>query len=613
MKKGRQKSKKGQVTLFIILAILIVGIIGGFAFYRYGVAKVPTRFEPIEQYFLDCIKVRLEEGASLLGQRGGFMSLPVFEPGSEEWPTSNVLGFVGDSIPYWFYVSGNGIMKEKVPTISDMESGLAGYLEDTLPLCDFSDFFDKGYDVSLDVTKASVDIRESKITADVSADLIMAFDEDKAEASSHATEITSKLGKFYNLALRVYNKEKQETFLENLTVDMLYLYAPTTDSEISCSPKIWLLENVSQELKAAFENNFLFLSPNARQKYFVLDVSTDEDVRFLYNKEWPTKIYAPSDNGMLVAKPLGTQQGLGVLGFCFLPYHFVYDINFPILVQIYDEKEFFQFPVNVIVRGNRPRQALEGTAVEIKEESACRYKNTLGTVATYDSSLNPIEADIQFKCFSETCNVGGTKISGDEAELQALFPQCVNGIVIASKEGYVNAEEIVSSNQEFEADLILDKLYRLNVNLKISGAARGVSALVYFESGKNSQAVYWPEQKTVELSEGFYNVSVQVYSNSSITLPETKTHKCVEVPEPGLLGLFGKTNEKCFDMTIPEQKIQNAIIGGGKTEEYFIASQLQSSSIVEINVPETQAPKSIEDIQKIYDEIERAKISVEIK
>jgi len=605
--------KRGQVTLFIILAVLIVGTIGGFIFYRSRVAKIPTKFEPIEQYFLDCIKIRIEEGASLLGQRGGVMSLPVFEPGSEEWPTSNVLGFVGDSIPYWFYVSGNGIMKEKVPSISGMESELAGYLEDTLPLCDFSDFFDRGYDISLDVSKATVDIRESKITASIDADLDMAFDDESASVSSHETEVQSKLGKFYNLALRIYNKEKGETFLENLTVDMIYLYAPTTDSEISCSPKVWLLENISQGLKDAFENNFLFLNPNARQKYFKLDVPTDENVRFLYSKDWPTKVYVPNDNGMLVAKPLGTQQGLGVLGFCFLPYHFVYDINFPILVQIFDEKEFFQFPVSVVVRGNRPRQALEGTAVEIKEESACRYKNTVGTVMTYDSSLEPLEADVQFKCFSETCSIGQTKISGNKATLQGMFPQCVNGIVIASKEGYVRAEEIISSNQEFESDLILDKLYTLNVNLKISGEARGTSAIVYFESDKNSQAVYWPEQKTVELSEGFYNVSVQVYSNASITLPETKTHKCVEVPEPGLLGLFGKTNEKCFDYTIPEQKIQNAIIGGGKTEEYFIASQLESSSIVEISVFDTQMPKSIDDVSKVYDEIERARIGVEVR
>ena len=29
----------------------------------------------------------------------------------------------------------------------------------------------------------------------------------------------------------------------------------------------------------------------------------------------------------MIAKPVGTEQGMGIMGFCYSPYHFVYDIN----------------------------------------------------------------------------------------------------------------------------------------------------------------------------------------------------------------------------------------------------------------------------------------------
>jgi len=604
--------KRGQVTLFIILAIAIIGAIAGYAVFKYYQEKIPTKFEPVGEYFLECAKLRLREGASILGQKGGYIDVPEFEPGSLEYPTSNHLDFMGDSVPYWMYVSGNGIMKEQVPTIDGMEQQLSNYMKETLVLCDFSEFYNRNYGINLSVNKISTRIQEGKIRADIDADLIVSFGNDTAKISSHQVEIDSKLKKFYDVALDVYEKEKKEMFLENFTIDILYLYAPTTDTETSCSPKVWLLENVSRELKEAFEGNLLFLRQNAKDKYYNVDIKTDENLRFLYMRDWPTKIYTPNDNGLLVAKPVGNQPGLGVLGFCIVPYHFVYDVVYPVLIQVYDEDEFFQFPINVVIRGNKPRQPLETEAVYAEKEIVCKYKNTPGKVYTYDSELNPIEADISFKCFSEVCSIGKTKLIGEKAFLEDNFPQCINGLVYASAEGHLPGEETVSSNSEFDVGIILDNLYTLNLDVK---PGSGKNAMIYFESGKlgASRAVYWPEQTSVNLAEGFYNVTAYVYSDADIILPEVSSHKCIEIPYPGISGLLGRTTEKCFDVSIPEQKITNAIIGGGKSKEYFLASQLKSGNKLEIFIPYTKIPKSVDDIQEIYDKIERTKLDMHIK
>ncbi len=608
------RKRTGQVTLFIILAIAIIALIGGYAFFRYQAAQVPTKFAPIEQSFIDCVQVKMEHGASLLGSHGGYIVPPVFEPGSQEYPTSSQLDFMGDGIPYWFYVSGNGIMKENIPTVSSMQTQLSNFLQNSATQCDFSEFRDQGFYVMLNVTKVTTTIRTSNIAAVVSADLVMKFGNESAVVSTHNTQINSNLGKFYALALNVYNKEKQAAFLENYTVDMLYLYAPTTDTVLSCSPKVWTLQNISNDLKNAFESNLPFIRPGSPSKYYNLDVpiQSGENVRFMYSKDWPTKIYTPSKNGLLIVSPVGKQQGLGVLGFCMVPYHFVYDINYPVMTQIYNDNEFFQFPVNVIIKGNKPREALPATAVETQTQSVCQYSNTRGQVSTYDSELNPILADISFKCFSEECPMGSTQIVGDKAILDTMFPQCVNGQVTASADGYTLTSVTVSSNQEFDTGLVLEKLHTLKLDVKIAGKQATESVMLYFTSDKNNQVAYWPDDKSIELSEGFYNVTAYIYANTSITLPASTTNTCIEVPRTGVLGFFGATTEKCFDAIVPEQTISNAIVGGGVSEEYFIEPILKSSSTLEVNIDSITIPKSLDDIESVYNKALVSKLNVEL-
>ena len=62
----------------------------------------------------------------------------------------------------------------------------------------------------------------------------------------------------------------------------------------------------------------------------------------------------------MIAKPIGTQPGLSAMKFCYAPYKFVYDMYFPVLIQVYskdDANEVFQFPVSVVINKNMPREA----------------------------------------------------------------------------------------------------------------------------------------------------------------------------------------------------------------------------------------------------------------
>jgi len=121
---------KGQVSIFVIVAIIIVAGIAVFFAFRggLGLGGVPTEFAPIYSSYISCIETEAENALDLLGTQGGRLDVGEFVQGSEFAPFSSHINFLGIPVQYWFYISGNGIVKENVPSRSDMEREVENYL-----------------------------------------------------------------------------------------------------------------------------------------------------------------------------------------------------------------------------------------------------------------------------------------------------------------------------------------------------------------------------------------------------------------------------------------------------------------------------------------------------
>ena len=141
--------KRAQVTIFIILAILIVGVVIGYFILSGDIAgeSVPEDLRPAYDYYVSCLEERAEEGIALLGEQGGRIDTGEFLPGSAYMPFSSHLDFMGQAVPYWMYVSGNNLLKENVPSKAEMERELGLYISERVGLCDFSSFEAQGFDV----------------------------------------------------------------------------------------------------------------------------------------------------------------------------------------------------------------------------------------------------------------------------------------------------------------------------------------------------------------------------------------------------------------------------------------------------------------------------------
>lgn len=609
------ENKKAQVTIFIIVAILVLGAIITFFALRQNlvIQTIPQSIQPVYNNFISCLEDKTRVGVDILESQGGYIELPDFEPGSAYMPFSSQLNFLGNPIPYWYYVSGNNIQKEQIPTQKEMESSLANFIGNKISECNFETYYADGFEINLGEPETIVTIKNNDVVVNLKMGMQVTKGEDSVLVQTHQATIKSNLGSLYASAKKVYEKEQNELFLENYGIDTLRLYAPVDGVELTCSPKTWNANSVFSDLQEAIETNTLALmtqSPDTTEgKYFFVNTGTSDDVRFINSRTWANSFEVlPSQESLLIATPVGNQQGLGIIGFCYVPYHFVYNVNYPVLVQVYNGDEVFQFPIAVVIQGNKPREALNSTAKTIESE-LCPYKNTPTTIQVYDANLNLIDADISYECFGETCDIGKTS----SGILTADFPQCVNGYVIAKAEGYKEAKYLYSTSSEGSATIVLDKLYNLNVNLKLDGTSYNGNALIYFSSDENSKVISYPEQKSVNLSEGQYEVSVYIYKNSSIQLQETTSQQCTNVPTSGIGGIFGATEKKCFDVTIPSQIVSNALAGGGKVDSYLLEDDLKNSAIIEINAKAFSTPKTVQELQNNYLIFDDTKLEVNFK
>lgn len=618
-------NKRGQLAIFIIVGIVIVAGVIGYYLISGNVSSddIPIEVKPVFSYYESCISDSSRTALSLAGSQGGRIETGEYIPGSEYAPFSNQLNFLGTSVPYWFYVSGNGLVKENIPSKSEIESEMADFISRELESCSFGNFGFENYDVEVDKEKIQtrVTINEDSITVKVITDLSVKKGEVSATKKNFEIQIPSKFGTFYNSAKEVYSLQLKDAFLENYAEDVLRLYAPVDGVEIQCNPKIFKTNDIFNDLKSGLEANIgkikldgNYYSLNEKtDKYFVYDgVSSNENVQFLYSRAWPTKIeiFGEGVNSELItAQAVGNQEGLGVMGFCYVPYHYVYDLSFPVMIQFFDNEELFQFPVVVVLDNNLPRNsllALENTESYDDGFDLCQYPSQDLEVNLYDTNLNKVDARVAFECFNQRCDLGESK----NGILKAKIPSCYNGYLKFNSESFEDKKIELSSNSENFKEVILYKKYPVKISVDVGGRILNGNSIVVFkrDDGKTISAVV-PDADEIELSEGYYSVSAYVYSNSSINIPTSKKTICENVPQSGFGGLIGLTNEQCFDVEIPATKLESVLVAGGKVDSFLLRSDLETGRL-KISTKSFGLPKSIEELQNNFAAFEEETIEV---
>jgi len=219
--------KRGQVTLFIILGIVLVVVLVLFTVLRGSVietgfgtktdeALVSSQVESIRSFIGDCIQEKGDEVISIIGKQGGDL-----EPGlSQYWN--------GDQLAYLCYTENFTSCANRRPfLIEHMEEQISSYVKDNVDEClNFGSWESKGYTIQA----GSYDIKTT--IGDYNTLIVLTYDtplkiirgEAVAQENRFSQGFNIPLGKLANVAKTIVEKEISQPLGQVFTSAIIALY-----------------------------------------------------------------------------------------------------------------------------------------------------------------------------------------------------------------------------------------------------------------------------------------------------------------------------------------------------------------------------------------------------
>ena len=510
--------KKGQITAFIIVGIIVIFSAALFFYLRERTTVftpkelIPKELTPVKSLIEQCTKTLTQEAADLASSQGGYVTLPNYiydNPNNYAGPKFEGPLF---KIPLW-YVPGQIFM----PELENIQDQIAIYVLKNLPACidNFSSFKDQ-YDITeLAKPTAKVVINDKQVITNLIYPLEIKNKQstEVSKISEFSSEIQDSLGRKYRLASQIFIQEQRYAFLENLTRQMIYSSElPTEGMEINCNDRSWdIKKDIIPQLRLIILANLRFLTitntddlqpesqfPDYYSQFYKIKVSNEKfhglsvTPIFDSSSEMKVDVY-PNSNG--VVKP--ATADLPILGNCFKIYNHKYDVNYPLVFQIRDdstdEPSFFYFGTAVVLDKSNPNRygkikRYVSLSNDITNSDFCDDAKYSMTVFAVDEEGNELEnASIRYQCIDFVCDMGKTSIRKNEYgnyigannyALTTKFPSCAGGVLIAQKDGYVKGvkDGVIVGDVEINGqkpfvngmhtDIKMASLKKMEVNVK---------------------------------------------------------------------------------------------------------------------------------------------------
>jgi len=410
--------KKGQVTLFIIIGIIILLSVALVIYFTTETTKAPARkyvsvpedIQPVHDYVSECLYQVSKDGLAILGTQGGFINVPgIIQNTPSSYIPGDNLGVI--KTPLWYYEG-----EDRTPDLDFMAAELARYIKVRLPLC-INNFTALGpqFTVYSQEMLPLVSFAANDVIVELDWPMQISTVERTTSVNRFITELPVKFKEMWLLADSIMRNENEQAWFENLTID---LYAadpeiPVGGMEVKCGASKWRLRLLKDRFRDVLTQNIPLIRvantnyplPNADESVYKLlkqdaenirddlaagsrpdwPASTPEDA-FEYNRmmldtgfpktdikaafyfmpDWDLKfIGKPNEGGMLSSSEMkGAPEFLRFM--CINTYHFTYDIIYPVKGILRDDAAFngegflFQFAFPVVVKNNAPARDVFG-------------------------------------------------------------------------------------------------------------------------------------------------------------------------------------------------------------------------------------------------------------
>jgi len=250
----------------------------------------------------------------------------------------------------------------------------------------------------------------------------------------------------------------------------------------------------------------------------------DISVRTIYDKSFGMKLDVSPSHG---DKVRGIDLPIPLVNTCLKIFHHRYDIEYPILFELVDENGFqFNFATPVVIEKNQPKRyyspfvAQGGFDYTPSSDDYCAQRVYQRDVIVRDKvTQQGIDgAKLRYECVQFACDLGETKtiLSGTMPFLQTNFPSCINGFLIANREGYV--DEIIqvtvdeTTGAEAIPQIMMTPLKELDVKVYVKDGSAGIRELnenenVYLvlskKEGDYEDTMFYPQNDELTLDNKF--------------------------------------------------------------------------------------------------------------
>jgi hypothetical protein len=194
--------KRGQVSVFVIVGIVIIGLVLFFFLFRseLEVDNVSGEVRPLYDFVQECVDSTAQDGLEFIGESGGYFDSPEL---------SNIVGVA------YHYHGRESYLPEK----GDIANELEKYMNTMLFFCtrNFVDFPD--YEVEQSKVRSEVEILGEKVVVKVIYPLSIKKGDDGYSLRNFESEVGVRLGVIYEVMEELMEEQLDER--ENICISCI--------------------------------------------------------------------------------------------------------------------------------------------------------------------------------------------------------------------------------------------------------------------------------------------------------------------------------------------------------------------------------------------------------
>lgn len=194
--------KRGQVTTYVILGLVILFVIGIIFFLRGNVIQsileqdtqkikdVPPQVQVINDFVQDCVESTSEDALYVIGQHGGYFITP--QPS-----TVNKV--------YYYFINN----RVNIPEKGIIENEISKYINQELSFCtNFSNF--EGFQISQGNIRSKISINENDVLISLKYPLNIKREDIDYSLEDFNINLDIRLGLIYDVSKEIVNKQVED-------------------------------------------------------------------------------------------------------------------------------------------------------------------------------------------------------------------------------------------------------------------------------------------------------------------------------------------------------------------------------------------------------------------